>query len=56
MKPEQMAATMERMPAPKTDEKKGDPKETAQLAFSDKWLDGKGFTRGRATAIPLLEK
>ncbi len=54
MKPEQMAAMMKRMPAPKTDEKKGDPKETAQLAFSDKWLAGKGFTPWKSFAHPTL--
>lgn len=54
MKPEQMAAMMKRMPAPKTDEKKGDPKETAQLAFSDKWLEGKGFTPWKSYAHPTL--
>jgi hypothetical protein len=54
MKPEQMAAMMKRMPAPKTDEKKGDPKETAQLAFSDTWLTGKGFTPWKSYAHPTL--
>jgi hypothetical protein len=54
MKPEQMAAMMKRMPAPKTDEKKGDAKETAQLAFSDKWLEGKGFTPWKIYMHPTL--
>ena len=54
MKPKHMAAMMKRMPAPKTDEKKGDPKETAQLAFSDKWLAGKGFTPWKSFAHPTL--
>ncbi len=54
MKPEQMAAMMKRMPAPKTDEKKGDPKETAQLAFSDTWLEGKGFTPWKSYSHPTL--
>jgi hypothetical protein len=54
MKPEQMAAMMKRMPAPKTDEKKGDAKETAQLAFSDRWLEGKGFTPWKSYSHPTL--
>jgi len=54
MKPEQMAAMMKRMPAPKADEKKGDPKETAQLAFSDTWLEGKGFTPWKSYSHPTL--
>jgi len=54
MKPEQMAAMMKRMPAPKADEKKGDPKETAQLAFSDTWLAEKGFTPWKSYKHPTL--
>ncbi|HNT93821.1 MAG TPA: M14 family zinc carboxypeptidase [Bacteroidales bacterium] len=54
MKPEQMAAMMKRMPEAKGDEKKGDPKETAQLAFSDKWLAGKGFTPWKSYSHPTL--
>jgi hypothetical protein len=54
MKPAQMAAMMKQMPAPKKDEKKGDPKETAQLAFSDKWMEGKGFVPWTAYKHPAL--
>lgn len=54
MKPEQMAAMMKRMPAPKGDEKKGDPKEAAQLVFSDIWLSGKGFTPWKSYSHPTL--
>jgi hypothetical protein len=54
MKPEQMAAMMKRMPPPKGDEKKGDPKETALLAFSDTWLAGKGFTPWKSYSHPTL--
>lgn len=54
MKPAQMAAMMKQMPAPKKDEKKGDPKETALLAFSDKYLDGKGFVPWTAYKHPAL--
>ena len=54
MKPAQMAEMMKRMPPKKTDEKKGDPKETAQLAFSDTWLDGRGFTAWKSYNHPTL--
>jgi len=54
MKPAQMAAMMKQMPAPKKDEKKGDPKETALLAFSDKHLEGKGFVPWTAYKHPTL--
>jgi hypothetical protein len=52
--PAQMAGMMKQMPAPKTDEKKGDPKEVATLTFSDKWLEGKGFTAWKAYKHPTL--
>jgi hypothetical protein len=52
--PAQMAGMMKQMPAPKSDEKKGDPKETACLAFSDKWLDGKGFVAWKPYKHPTL--
>ena len=54
MKPAQMAAMMKQMPAPKKDEKKGDPKETAILAFSDKWMEGKGFVPWKTFKHPTL--
>lgn len=54
MKPAQMAAMMKQMPAPKKDEKKGDPKETALLVFSDKYLEGKGFVPWTAYKHPTL--
>lgn len=54
MKPAQMAAMMKQMPAPGKDEKKGDPKETALLAFSDKHLAGKGFVPWTAYKHPTL--
>ncbi len=54
IKPEQMAAMMKSMAAPKKDEKKGDPKEAAQLAFSDKWLDGRGFIPWKSYNHPTL--
>jgi len=54
IKPGQMAAMMKSMAAPKKDEKKGDPKEAAQLAFSDKWLDGRGFTPWKSYSHPTL--
>ena len=52
--PAQMAGMMKQMPAPKADEKKGDPKELASLAFSDKWLEGKGFTAWKTYKHPTL--
>ncbi|MDZ7634538.1 MAG: M14 family zinc carboxypeptidase [Bacteroidales bacterium] len=54
MKPAQMAAMMKQMPAPKKDEKKGDPKEAAMLAFSDKWMEGEGFVPWQAFKHPTL--
>lgn len=54
MKPAQMAAMMKQMPAPKKDGKKGDPKETALIAFSDKHPDGKGFVPWTAYRHPAL--
>jgi hypothetical protein len=54
MKPAQMAAMMKQMPAPKKDEKKGDTKETALLAFSDKHMEGKGFVPWTAYKHPTL--
>ena len=54
MKPAQMAAMMKQMPAPKKDEKKGDPKETALIAYSDKHLEGKGFVPWTAYKHPTL--
>ena len=38
----------------KTETKKGDPKEIAQLAFSDKWLDGRGFIPWKSYSHPTL--
>jgi hypothetical protein len=52
--PAQMAGMMKQMPAPKADEKKGDPKELASLAFSDRWLEGKGFTAWKTYNHPTL--
>ncbi len=54
MKPAQMAAMMKQMPAPKKDEKKGDPKETALIAFSDKHMEGKGFVPWTPYKHPTL--
>ncbi len=53
--PAQMAGMMKQMPATAAgDEKKGDPKETAHLAFSDKWLGGKGFAAWKPYNHPSL--
>ncbi len=52
--PAQMAGMMKQMPAPVADGKKGDPKETAHLAFSDKWLGGKGFVAWKPFNHPEL--
>ncbi|HPS98248.1 MAG TPA: M14 family metallopeptidase [Bacteroidales bacterium] len=38
----------------KVNQKKGDPKELAQLAFSDKWLDGHGFIPWKSYRHPTL--
>lgn len=54
MKPAQMAGMMKQMPGPAKDDQKGDPKEAAQLAFSDKWLDGKGFVAWKPYKHPTL--
>jgi hypothetical protein len=54
LKPAQIAAMMKQMPAPKSDEKKGDPKEIARLAFSDKYLGGKGFIPWKTYQHPAL--
>jgi hypothetical protein len=54
MKPAQIATMMKQMPALKKDEKKGDPKETALLAFSDKYLEGKGFVPWTVYKHPAL--
>jgi len=54
MKPAQMAAMMKQMPPPKKDEKKGDPKETAIVAFSDKQMEGKGFVPWTVYKHPTL--
>lgn len=54
MKPAQIAAMMKQMPAPKKDEKSGDPRETAILAFSDKHMEGKGFVPWTAYKHPTL--
>jgi len=40
--------------AVKADPKKGDPKEKAQLAFSDTWLQGRGFTSWKSYSHPTL--
>ncbi|MEZ4997434.1 MAG: hypothetical protein R2758_08240 [Bacteroidales bacterium] len=42
------------MPAPKTDEEERRSEETAQLAFSDTWLEGKGFTPWKSYSHPTL--
>ena len=52
--PAQMAGMMKQMPGPAKDEQKGDPREVAQLAFSDKWLDGKGFVAWKPYKHPTL--
>ena len=56
--PEQLAAMVKQMPkqsgSAKEDEKKGDPKETALLAFIDKYNEGKGFVDWKAYTHPTL--
>jgi len=52
--PKQLAGMMKQMPAPATDEQKGDPKELAQLAFSDSDLQGKGFINWKQFEHPVL--
>ena len=52
--PKQLAAMMKQMPAPPSDEQKGDPKELAQLAFSDSDLQGKGFINWKQFEHPDL--
>ncbi len=59
MKPAQMAAMMKQMPKPggngqKADMKKGDPKESALLSFSDSYLEGKGFIPWKSYNHPTL--
>ena len=54
MKPAQMAAMMKQMPAPGKDEKKGDPKETAIIAFSDRQVEGRDSFHGRLYKHPTL--
>jgi hypothetical protein len=52
--PKQLAGMMKQMPAPPSDEQKGDPKELAQLAFSDSDLQGKGFINWKQFEHPDL--
>jgi hypothetical protein len=52
--PKQMAGMIKQMPEPAGDTQKGDPKEQALLAFSDKYLDGKGFTEWKPYKHPTL--
>jgi hypothetical protein len=59
MKPAQIAAMMKQMPKSggngrKPDQKKGDPKESALLAFSDSYLEGKGFIPWKSYKHPTL--
>lgn len=51
-----MAAMIKKMPAKSADDNKGDIKETAMLAFSDKWLEGKGFVEWKSFDHPALGK
>lgn len=50
----QMAGMMKQMPAPPSDEQKGDPAELARLAFSDKKLEGRGFVNWKPHKHPAL--
>lgn len=52
--PEKIAGMMKQMPAPAKDDQKGDPKEAAQLAFSDKYLEGRGFIPWKIFKHPSL--
>lgn len=52
--PAQMAGMIRQMPAPKSDDKKGDPKEMARLAFSDQKLAGTGFIPWKTYKHPSL--
>ena len=52
--PAQMAGMMKQMPAPPSDEQKGDPKELARLAFSDSKIEGKGFVNWKPYNHPTL--
>jgi hypothetical protein len=52
--PAQIAAMMKQMPSPKGDEKKGDPKEVASLAFSDSYRGGRGFVLWKKFNHPTL--
>lgn len=55
--PEQMAGMMKQMPKPEGgDKKKGDPREQALLAFSDNYLDGRGFVDWKEYDHPTLGK
>ncbi len=53
MTPRQMAGMLKQMPKPK-DSAGADPKQKAQLAFSDKELQGKGFVAWAAYKHPTL--
>jgi len=53
MTPRQMAGMLKQMPKPK-DATGADPKQKAWLAFSDKDLAGKGFTKWAAVKHPTL--
>ncbi len=52
--PAQMASMMKQMPAPPSDEQKGDPRELAQIAFSDARMEGKGFVNWMPYDHPTL--
>ena len=52
--PAQMAGMIKQMPAPKSDGKKGDPKETALLAFLDSHTPGEGFVQWKPFTHPDL--
>lgn len=54
IKPAQISDMMKQLSVPKSDEKKGDPKETARLAFSDKYLVEKGFIPWKTYQHPAL--
>lgn len=56
--PEQLAAMIKQMPkqtgTTNEDDKKGDPKETAMLAFTDKYTGGQGFVAWKPYKHPTL--
>jgi hypothetical protein len=52
--PKQLAGMLKQMPALPSDDQKGDPKEIAQLAFSDSELKGKGFINWKQYEHPDL--